>query len=88
MHRIRSLVDLCDDVVKGTLGGYVESYENLSQEGDSWVGMDAVACEDAYVSDDAILTDCAIAKGSSYIGKMRWLQDTRLCRTMPTLLPG
>ena len=31
--------------------------------------MDAVACEDAYVSDDAILTDCAIAKGSSYIGK-------------------
>lgn len=68
-HRIRSLVDLCDDVVKGTLGGYVESYENLSQEGDSWVGMDAVACEDAYVSDDAILTDCAIAKGSSYIGK-------------------
>ena len=56
-------------MVKGTLGGYVESYENLSQEGDSWVGMDAVACEDAYVSDDAILTDCAIAKGSSYIGK-------------------
>lgn len=69
LHRIRSLVDLCDDVLKGTLGGYVESYENLSQEGDSWVGKDAVACEDAYVSGNAILTDCAVAKGSSYIGK-------------------
>ena len=69
LHRIRSLIDLCDDVQKGTLGGYVESYDNLDQEGCAWIFEDAIACENAVVCGDAILTDHAVAKGNAYVGK-------------------
>ena len=33
LHRIRALTDLTEDVLAGMLGGYVESYDNLDQEG-------------------------------------------------------
>ncbi len=31
------------------LGGYVESYDNLDQEGRAWISEDAIACENAVV---------------------------------------
>ena len=33
LHRIRAVTDLTEDVLAGMLGGYVESYDNLDQEG-------------------------------------------------------
>lgn len=41
LHRIRALIDF-DDVKTGDYGGYIESEENLSHEGNCWVYSDAV----------------------------------------------
>ena len=45
LHRIRAVTDLTEDVLAGMLGGYVESYDNLDQEGRAWISADAIACE-------------------------------------------
>ena len=37
LHRIRAVTDLTEDVLAGMLGGYVESYDNLDQEGRAWI---------------------------------------------------
>ena len=68
LHRIRAVTDLTEDVLAGTLGGYVESCDNLDQEGRAWISEDAIACENAVVCGDAILTDHAIARGDAYVG--------------------
>ena len=69
LHRIRAVMDLTEDVLAGMLGGYVESYDNLDQEGRAWISADAIACENAVVCGDAVLTDHAVAKGCAYVGK-------------------
>ena len=69
LHRIRAVTDLTEDVLAGMLGGYVESYDNLDQEGRAWISEDAIACENAVVCGDAVLTDRAVAKGCAYVGK-------------------
>ena len=47
LHRIRAVTDLNEDVLAGMLGGYVESYDNLDQEGRAWISADAIACENS-----------------------------------------
>ena len=69
LHRIRAVTDLTEDVLAGMLGGYVESCDNLDQEGRAWISEDAIACENAVVCGDAVLTDHAVAKGCAYVGK-------------------
>ena len=69
LHRIRAVTDLTEDVLAGMLGGYVESYDNLDQEGRAWISADAIACENAVVCGDAVLTDHAVAKGCAYVIK-------------------
>lgn len=69
LHRIRAVTDLTEDVLAGMLGGYVESYDNLDQEGRAWISEDSIACENAAVCGDAVLTDRAVAKGCAYVGK-------------------
>ena len=68
LHRIRAVADLTEDVLAGMLGGYVESYDNLDQEGRAWISEDAIACENAVVCGDAVLADHAVAKGCAYVG--------------------
>ena len=68
LHRIRAVTDLTENVLAGMLGGYVESCDNLDQEGRAWISADAIACENAVVCGDAILTDHAVAKGCAYVG--------------------
>ena len=48
LYRIKALKDF-RDVRKGTVGGYIESEQNLSQEGDAWVYGDAWVCGNARV---------------------------------------
>lgn len=49
-------------VQKGDLGGYVQKYENLSQEGDCWVFDNATATENAKVLGSACLSgECVVA---------------------------
>ena len=48
LHRIRALIDISRYGVKaGDLGGWIEKYDNLSQDGDAWV------CGNAEVRDNA-----------------------------------
>jgi len=66
--RSRAVTDLTENVLAGMLGGYVESRDNLDQAGRAWISADAIACENAVVCGDAILTDYAVAKGCAYVG--------------------
>ncbi len=50
LYRIKSLKDF-NDVKNGELGGYIESYSNLSQEGNSWVYGNAWVSGGAQVQD-------------------------------------
>ena len=52
LYRIKALKDF-RDVRKGTVGGYIESEQNLSQEGDAQVYGDAWVYGNAWVSDNA-----------------------------------
>lgn len=68
LHRIRALYSFRDDVQPGQLGGFVEYEVNLSQDGTCWLFDDAIACEYAYVSQQAVLKDHAVAKGWCLVG--------------------
>jgi UDP-3-O-[3-hydroxymyristoyl] glucosamine N-acyltransferase len=52
LYRIRALRHF-DDVEAGEVGGYIEKEENLSHEGNAWVGGDARVFADALVTGDA-----------------------------------
>lgn len=67
LHRIRALRDVREDVHVGDLGGFVQSEENLSQDGQSWIADNAVAAEEAYIHGDAILWDYSCARGCASI---------------------
>lgn len=52
LHQIKAL-KFFDDVMKGELGGWIESYQNLSQSGNAWVYDGAEVFENAKVYDNA-----------------------------------
>lgn len=52
LYRIRALKDFYN-VRKGDLGGYIQSYDNLDQEGNCWVYSDAGVWENAEIHGDA-----------------------------------
>lgn len=70
LYRIKALkrIVLCNGEVidKGTLGGYIQKEENLSQMGTCWVGYGATVCGDSHVVD------------SSYISNSR-VEDSDIC---------
>lgn len=56
LRRIRALVDIPRHGVKaGDLGGWIQREENLSQEGDAWVGGSAAVALKAVVKDNAVV---------------------------------
>ena len=71
LHRIRALRDVREGVRAGDLGGFVESESNLSQEGICWIYDNAIACENARVTEDGTLRrsakvlDAAIISGDA-----------------------
>ena len=60
LHRIKALKDF-GDVKAGDIGGYVESEDNLSQEGNCWI------YDDAIVKDKAKVLDIAEVKGNAQV---------------------
>ena len=77
VRRIRALKDF-SNVKKGDLGGFVESYECLSQLGTCWVYDNAVVCdpnvfgkynisENARISGNAIISDHATIFGNASV---------------------
>ena len=56
-----------ETVHPGDLGGFVQSEENLSQDGPCWVFQNAIAAEDAVVAGNAQIRDHAVVRGSALI---------------------
>ena len=56
LYRIEALKDF-GDIRKGEKGGFVESEDNLSQEGNCWIADDAMVYDDAKVSENAVVYD-------------------------------
>lgn len=66
LYRIEALKNF-GNVQKGAIGGYVESMDNLSQEGNCWIYDDAKVTGMAYVTDDAEVSGNSIVSGQSLI---------------------
>ena len=64
LYRIRALKNF-NNVEKGTIGGFVESEDNLSQEGDCWVYDNAKVYGNAKVSNDARVEDESCVFGNA-----------------------
>ena len=54
VFRIKALKSF-GNVKKGDLGGFVEGYHNLSQDGNCWIYGGSICCNNAKVSDNAKL---------------------------------
>ena len=63
LYRIKALKDF-GNVNKGDLGGFIESEDNLSQEGITWVYDNARVFGDAKVSGDALVYGNAVVFGT------------------------
>lgn len=74
LHRIKALRDF-GDVKAGDLGGYIESYSNLSHSGECWVYNQAKVYSHASVRNDAELHNCAEAKDYAIIEDKASLWD-------------
>ena len=64
MYRIRALKDF-SDIKAGDVGGWVCSYNNLSQEGDCWIYDNAKCLDDAKMFDDAKMYDNSMMRGNA-----------------------
>lgn len=67
LHRIRAICQVNEQVSPGALGGYVQTEDNLSQDGTCWIYDQAICCEEAVVEDDGRMFDGAVARGSALI---------------------
>lgn len=67
LHQIRALTSVNERVKVGDLGGYVQSEENLCQDGGCWIYNRAVCCEDAMVRGEARICDDVMVRGSALV---------------------
>ena len=67
LHRIRARCQVNEQVGPGALGGYVQTEDNLSQDGTCWIYDQAICCEEAVVEDDGRMFDGAVARGRALI---------------------
>lgn len=58
LYRIEALKDF-GEIKKGDKGGFIESEDNLSHEGNAWVYDDACVYDNALVTDNACVSDNA-----------------------------
>ena len=68
LFRIKALKDY-RNVKQGEFGGYVQSYDNLSQDGDCWIFNDACVFENAQVYGDAKILGNAKVYGNAQVYK-------------------
>lgn len=79
LHRIRCTKDF-RNITKGTLGGFVENYNNLCDE--AWVGGDAkvyagaVVKNRACVQDSACVSNCAVIAEGAYVEDSAYVYGT------------
>lgn len=66
LHRIRALKDF-GNVVKGELGGWLESEANLSHNGNCWVDRNAMVYGNALIRKNALVTGNAVVEGNAIV---------------------
>lgn len=69
-YRIQALKDIENThafIKKGDVGGWVQSTDNLSQEGTCWIFDNAIVFNDAKVLDDAVIAENAIVGNSAIV---------------------
>jgi hypothetical protein len=66
LRRIKALIDF-SDVKKGDLGGFIESVDNLSQYGNSWVYHNAKVFGNAKLYGDAVAMHNAYIYGNASV---------------------
>lgn len=83
LYRIRALKNF-GSVVKGELGGYIESERNLSHSGNAWVAGNAVVLgnaivrDNAHVSGDTMILGNAIVRDNAYVSDDTWVADNAI----------
>ena len=66
LYRIEALKDFCE-IKNGDNGGFIESENNLSHEGDAWVSDYAFVYGNACVSDNARVSDNACVSDNARV---------------------
>ena len=74
LYRIEALKDFCE-IKKGDKGGFIESEDNLSHEGNAWVYDDACVYDNALVTDDACVSDNARVYNDARVSDNSWVYD-------------
>lgn len=76
LYRIRALIDIQKHgVKKGDLGGWVETEENLSQDGAAWIGGLASVYDAAQVCDGALVSGSALVYEAARISGLAQVCD-------------
>ena len=79
LHRIEALKDF-SDVKKGDKGGFVESENNLSQDGDCWIHDDAMVYSSAKIYDNAMVYGNAkVCDNAIIYGDAKVFGNARVC---------
>ena len=74
LHRIKALKDFAyKKFKKGDLGGFIESENNLSQEGDCWIGGNAWVYGHAQVDGNSEICDNSRIYGNAHISENAWV---------------
>lgn len=79
LKRIRALINF-GNITAGTLGGYVESIGNLSQEGLCWVHGQAKVYDDAYVSGNVYIDGACDICGKAQVTGYGYITDRVVVR--------
>ena len=78
LHRIEALKDF-SDVKKGDKGGFVESEDNLSQDGDCWIHDDAMVYSNAKIFGNTIIYGDARVFGNARVyGNARVFDNAKI----------
>lgn len=88
LHRIRALCQVNEQVSPGMLGGYVQTEDNLSQEGTCWIYDQAICCEEAVVTSDGRMYGESIARDSALVGGDARLFDRAKAEGNSCILSG
>lgn len=72
LYRVQALKSF-SNVREGDVGGFVESEDNLSQDGDAWVGGNAMIFEGARVLDSAKVCGNARVCGEAQVYGNAWV---------------
>ncbi len=67
LFRIKALVSF-GNVKEGDMGGYIEKEDNLSQDGNSWVGGNSKVYGTAIVKENALVGENARVYGNAIVG--------------------